>query len=151
MNAPMALDRLAAQWGQRIVDRAGTAAGRDKTAMESIGSLVRSASSVFERHGLTAGFLFLLSRTSEQEGPAAVRVAEALVLLICQLDPSLQRPKTLQGEPLLSFLEGEVTAQLPRMLQIHRVLCQSLVFARLTASAAALADEAPPSTSGDQR
>ena len=150
MNAPVTLDRLAAQWGQRIVDRAGTAVGRDKTAMENIEGLVRSASSVFERHGLTAGFLFLLSRTSEQEGPVAVRITEELVELICQLDPSLHRPKAVQGQPLLSFLAGEVTAQLPRMLQVHRVLCQSLVFARLTASAAALADEAPPSASGGQ-
>ncbi len=150
MNAPVTLDRLAAQWGQRIVDRAATAVGGDKTAMESIEGLVRSASSVFERHGLTAGFLFLLSRTSEQERPAAVCVAEELLELICELDPSLQRPKTVQGQPLLSFLQGEATAQLPRMLQVHRVLCQSLVFARLTASAAALADEAAPSASGGQ-
>ncbi len=150
MNAPVTLDRLAAQWGQRIVDRAGTAVGRDKTAMESIEGLVRSAASVFEHHGLTAGFLFLLSRTSEQEGRAAVRVAEELVELICHLDPCLQRPKTVRAQPLLSFLQAEVTAQLPRMLQVHRVLCQSLVFARLTASAAAVADEAPSSASGGQ-
>ncbi len=150
MNAPVTLDRLAAEWGQRIVDRAGEAIGRDKTAMERIESLIRSASSVFERHGLTAGFLFLLSRTSEHEGPAAVRVAEELVELICHLDPSLQRPETAQAQRLLSFFHGQVTAQLPRMLQIHRVLCQSLVFARLTASAAALADEAAPSASGGQ-
>lgn len=150
MNAPVTLDRLAAQWGQRIVDRAGTVVGGDKAAMEIIEGLVRSASSVFERQGLTAGFLFLLSRTSEQERPAAVRVAEELVELICHLDPSLQRPKTVQGQSILSFLQGEVTDQLPRMLQVHRVLCQSLVFARLTASAAALADEAPSSASGGQ-
>lgn len=148
MNAPVTLDRLAAQWGQKIVDRAGAAVDRDKTAMERIESLVRSASSVFERHGVAAGFLFLLSRTSEQEGPMAARVAEELVELICQLDPSLQRPKTMKGQPLLSFLAGEVTDQLPRMLQTHRVLCQALVFARLAASAALLADEAPPPASG---
>jgi hypothetical protein len=118
--------------------------------MESIEGLVRSAASVFEHHGLTAGFLFLLSRTSEQEGRAAVRVAEELVELICHLDPCLQRPKTVRAQPLLSFLQAEVTAQLPRMLQVHRVLCQSLVFARLTASAAAVADEAPSSASGGQ-
>lgn len=149
MNAPMPLDRLAAEWGQRIVDRAGAAVDRDKTAMKSIEDLVRSASSVFERHGLTAGFLFLLSRTSEQEAAAAIRVAEELVELICYLDPSLQRPATVRGQQLLTFLR-EVTAQLPRMLQVHRVLCQSLVFARLTASVAALADDASPSASGGQ-
>jgi len=150
MNTATALDRLAARWGQKLIDRAAeTLHGEKEDIADTIENLVRAAASVFEHHGMTAGFLFLLSRTKATESSIARIIADELVKLICELDSSLKRPEKTEPQPLLEFLDSQVTVQLPRLLQIHRVIGDTLTFARLTATAMRSSKEEPVRDAGE--
>lgn len=124
-NTQINLDRLAAQYAQKIIKKTSG----DKPA--DVKNTVTKALGVLQENGIYACFLYLLAKEGER---GRVIVGEMLDL-IDRLGFGWDKPDSNDVEGVLGYVSEKVTADMERMLLIKEVLEQMLIYARYGADA----------------
>lgn len=124
-NPQINLDRLAAQYAQKIIKKTSG----DKPA--DVKNTVTKALGILQENGIYACFLYLLAKEGER---GRVIVGEMLDL-IDRLGFGWDKPDSNDVEGVLSYVSEKVTADMERMLLIKEVLEQMLIYARYGADA----------------
>jgi hypothetical protein len=126
------LDRIAATRAQAIVDTAvDRLQGPTKKRATAVDNLVTKALGVFQENGVYAGFLFLFSRTRDQDETIAKAVREQLLDLAAEDLPfDWGKPDDMSARTALRHVSGTICAELDPLLMTKEVFEQTLIYAR---------------------
>jgi hypothetical protein len=128
------LDRIAAQRAQQIVERA-----LKKQGAKDIDNLVTKALGVLQENGVYACFLFLFSR-SRQEDEAIAQVVRAQLLRLAGEDlhfgwDDLATHASASSNTVLPKVSGTICRDLDPLLMTKELFEQTLIYARYGAKA----------------
>lgn len=134
-GAQLNLDRLAAQYAQKIVQRAVDEKMEDdkkkKKLADNVDNTVTKALGILQENGVYACFLYLLAK----EGENGNVMVEEMLNLLDNLGFGWGKPADKSAERILQHITDKVTVDLERLLLAKETLEQTLIYARYGAKA----------------
>jgi len=143
------LDWHAAQAGQQIIKTTKTRRNNGKEEeikANDVENLATKALGVLQENGVYAAFLYLYSRSeNEQHIAKPIRVQLLELTRLLKLSPptgTKEKPEDVKAEQVLKFLTDAICNDLDRLLLVKQLWEQTLIYARYGAKARGVEEDA---------